>query len=262
MKNQTLKIISYNIHKGFNASNREFVLPQIHDALQQCNPDLVFLQEVQGRHKKRKLKKIPTPEHETAQTEFLAADNWENFIYGKNAVYSHGHAHHGNALLSKFPFITWDNINIALTKRASRSLLHAIIELPAIQFKTTSVHVICVHLGLFTAERKFQLKVLSDRIKETIPYDAPLIIAGDFNDWQEKAENHLEAELGLKEVYKMFHGDHAKTFPSVHPTFRVDRIYYRGFGLQKTEVLGGSPWKKLSDHLPLYAELVLEKRDG
>jgi len=188
---------------------------------------------------------------EVPQTVFLAEEYWPNFIYGKNAVY--GPAHHGSALLSKFPFSTWNNINVSLSKRASRSLLHGVVKLPQ-----RELHVICIHLGLFTAERKIQLTVLSDRIKEKIPDDAPVIIAGDFNDWQGKAENHLESELGLKEVYKVLYGEHAKTFPAIRPAFRVDRIYYRGFGLIKTEILTGLPWKKLSDHLPLYAELILD----
>lgn len=264
MTKTILKILSYNIHKGFNASNRAFILPQLRDALRKLDPDFVFLQEVQGKHKKRKLKKIEKQldssednkslenleDLDVPQTEFLAEACWPNFIYGKNAIY--GPAHHGSALLSKFPFSMWDNINVSLSKRASRSLLHGVIELPE-----TQIHVICIHLGLFTAERKLQLSVLTDRIKEHIPDDTPLIIAGDFNDWQGKVENHLETELAMKEVYKMFYGDHAKTFPAVRPAFRVDRIYYRGLGLRKTEVLGGLPWKKLSDHVPLYAELVL-----
>lgn len=247
-----LKIISYNIHKGFSARNREFVLPQIREELLNIDPDLIFLQEVQGRHKKRKLKKIESPE--IPQTEFLADDHWLHYLYAKNAIY--GPAHHGNALLSKFPYKMWENINVALSPRASRSLLHAIIEMPHGNSQV-QIHIICIHLGLFKAERKIQLTQLSKRIQEHIPEDAPLIIAGDFNDWQGMAENHLEQELELKEVYKMFHGNHAKTYPSSRPAFRVDRIYYRGLGLAKAQVLNHAPWKKLSDHLPLYAELIL-----
>lgn len=58
MKQDLLKIVSYNIHKGFNASHRDFVLPQMRDALRKIDSDLLFLQEVQGRHKKRNLRKI------------------------------------------------------------------------------------------------------------------------------------------------------------------------------------------------------------
>lgn len=243
-----IKLISYNIHKGFSAGNRDFILPQIREALQDVDPELIFLQEVQGKHRKRKLKKIESAE--IPQTEFLADKHWPHALYAKNAVY--GPAHHGNALLSKFPFTMWENINVALMPRASRSLLHGVITLAE-----TQVHVICLHLGLFEAERKIQLTRLSERINEHIPAEAPLIIAGDFNDWRGMAENHLERELGLKEVYKVFHGQHAKTFPATRPAFRVDRIYYRKFGLAKAEVLDSLPWKKLSDHLPLYAELTL-----
>jgi len=57
MINNVIKIISYNIHKGFNVSNRDYVLPKMRAALRERDADLIFLQEVQGKHKKRKLKK-------------------------------------------------------------------------------------------------------------------------------------------------------------------------------------------------------------
>jgi endonuclease/exonuclease/phosphatase family metal-dependent hydrolase len=48
-----------------------------------------------------------------------------------------------------------------------------------------------------------------------------------------------------------------RTFPSVFPWLRLDRIYQRGFAVRRARVLHGSPWKKLSDHAPLVAELEL-----
>ena len=43
-----LKIISYNIHKGFTAGNSTFVLGKMRDILRHVHPDIVFLQEVLG----------------------------------------------------------------------------------------------------------------------------------------------------------------------------------------------------------------------
>src|SRR5579864_1075315 len=215
-----IRVLSYNIHKGFNASNNTFVLPQMRDAILTTNTDILFLQEAQGKQHPRKLKKHLISEQ--PQTEFLATDVWPYHVYAKNAVYAT--AHHGNGLLSRFPILAWENINVSSTKRASRSLLHGIIQLPN---HPTPVHVICIHLGLFKAERMGQLDLLSECIKEKIAAHAPLIIAGDFNDWRGHAEDHLENELALQEVFKKIHGEHAKTFPARHPTLKVDRIYFR-----------------------------------
>lgn len=244
-----LKVLSYNLHKGFSANNRQWLLPQMREAIDKVGADVVLLQEVQGKLKKRKEKKLTQPE--VPQTEFLGEGSGFETIYGKNAVY--GAAHHGNSILSQHNIVNWENINVAFSKRASRSFLHAVI-----QFNQQHIHVVCIHLGLFKAERKQQLKLLSDRINAHVPLKTPLIIAGDFNDWQKQAKEHLEDELNLEEVYKTFHGSYAKTFPASRPTFHVDRIYYRGFGLRVAKVLKEPPWQSLSDHLPLYAELILD----
>ncbi len=244
-----LRVVSYNLHKGFSSSNRLWKLPEMRTAINNLNADLILLQEVQGKLKKRKEKKLTEPE--IPQIDFLAAENWLEKIYGKNAVY--GAAHHGNSILSQHKVLSWENINVAYSKRASRSLLHAIIGV-----NDQTIHTICIHLGLFKTERKQQLQILTNHINKHVPTHVPLIIAGDFNAWQKNATERLEYELQLREVYKTFHGHYALTFPASRPTLRIDRIYYRGFGLRAAHVFNEEPWKQLSDHLPLYAELVLE----
>ena len=46
--------------------------------------------------------------------------------------------------------------------------------------------------------------------------------------------------------------------PSLVPVFSLDRIYTRGFGCRSTWVPRGAAWARMSDHLPLVAELELE----
>ncbi len=238
----SLKILTYNIHKGFGVANFRFVLHQIRAALEATKADLVFLQEVQGKHRKRPV----------AQFMFLAENFWPHYAYGKNALYRGGH--HGNAILSKFPFLMWENISLAKYKCASRSLLHAVIEIPKIN---KNMHIICIHFALFKTQSRKQLIVLKNRIIDRIPEDAPLIIAGDFNDWRGQAERFLETELALKEVFKVTQGHHTKTFPIWSPKLAVDRIYYRNLKLDSCQRLHQMPWRKLSDHVPLYAEFLL-----
>jgi endonuclease/exonuclease/phosphatase family metal-dependent hydrolase len=244
------KLLTYNIHKGFNITNRRFILHQIRDILRTTEVDLAFLQEIQGEHtvKGSKIENWPS----MSQYEFLADQVWQHHAYGKNAIYDSGH--HGNAILSKFPFVEWENLNVSFLSRASRSLLHGIITIPAID---RQVHVICVHMDQIKFIRNRQLKRLAVRMIEKIPEDAPLIVAGDFNDLGTHVNDYLLSEPGMREVFFSRHGYSALTYPARWPLFALDRIYYRNLELIECRCLAGKPWDTLSDHTPLYAEFRL-----
>lgn len=249
MDQTSLKILTYNIHKGFSSGNRRFILREIRNLLHNIDADIVFLQEIYGKHSasEKKIENWP----DASQFEYLADEIWQHHAYGKNAIYRNGH--HGNAILSKYPFIEWENIDVSLLRSASRSLLHGSIEVTTGQ----KVHVICVHLGLFGREREMQLTRLIDRINSHVPIDEPLIIAGDFNDWRSKAEKHFTSDLDVKEAFKNTTGRYARTFPAWMPLLTMDRIYSRGLNVVSCTHLHGHPWRKLSDHIPLYAEFCL-----
>ena len=44
------------------------------------------------------------------------------------------------------------------------------------------------------------LQALTDRINNHVPRDEPMIIAGDFNDWQQRVDGLLRDLLGVQEV--------------------------------------------------------------
>lgn len=242
-----MKVLSYNIHKGFTVANRKFVLSHIKAAIKLVGADLVFLQEVLGRDVKHARKKKDWPK--VSQFEFLAEEVWPHFAYGKNAVYTTGH--HGNAILSHLPISSWENVDISTSSMAKRGLLHGVIELP----NKKKLHAICIHLDLFESARKLQAGWLCDRIKEHVPDGEPLIVAGDFNDWRENITKTLKDELGLEETFHKMHGFHARTYPSWFPFFCLDRIYSRGLKMKSAKCLVGEPWNRLSDHAALIAEL-------
>lgn len=247
-----LKVLTYNIHKGFSAGNFRFVLHQIREAIEKADVDLVFLQEIQGEHCHREAKMNDWPR--APQFEFLADKLWPHFAYGKNAVYSSGH--HGNAILSKYPILHWENINVSTSRRASRSLLHAVIKMPN---DIEHMHVFCIHLALSANARRRQLRRLSQRIDSHVPDTAPLIIAGDFNDWLGQAEKSLHQRIGLQDVYKQLTGQRARTFPVWYPVLPVDRIYYRNLLPQSCGRYADKEWRALSDHAALHAEFLCEQ---
>jgi endonuclease/exonuclease/phosphatase family metal-dependent hydrolase len=243
-----IQMITMNIHKGFSSFDQSFVLHQLKESLREVSSDLVFLQEVQGEHQKHAGKHPNWPEN--SQYEFLADQIWNDFAYAKNAVYPHGH--HGNAILSKYPITQSRQTDLSVSRWEKRGLLHCSIVLPASQ---QEIHALCVHLDLFERGRKTQYKMLVDYIQSEIPPEAPIILAGDFNDWSQNAKMHFVKEFGLHEVFEKTEGRPAKTFPSILPLLSLDRIYTRGLEATQVKVLKGKPWKDLSDHAALWAEL-------
>ncbi len=246
----SIRVLTYNIHKGFSATNLRYILHDIKETIRHIDADVVFLQEVHGEH--TLARNGFEAESSIRQFEFLADQVWHHHAYGKNVIYESGH--HGNAILSKYPFVDWENINVSMLHFASRSLLHGTLKIPGIDQK---LHMICVHLGLFALERERQLTTLVKRIKSHVPDHEPLIIAGDFNDWRGRAEYYLHHDLGVREVFKNVHGTYARTFPAWFPVLTMDRIYFRGLDVIDCTHLQGQPWRRLSDHTPLLAEFKL-----
>jgi endonuclease/exonuclease/phosphatase family metal-dependent hydrolase len=115
------------------------------------------------------------------------------------------------------------------------------------------LHCLNVHLGLFERGREWQVRALCERIRATVPDGAPLIIAGDFNDWRHRANRTLVDQLGVVEVFEAVKGRPARTFPSVLPVFRLDRIYARGLSVVEAHVHCVFPAARISDHAALAA---------
>jgi endonuclease/exonuclease/phosphatase family metal-dependent hydrolase len=283
-----LRMATYNIHKGVSAMSRRNRIHDLRAGLHALEADLVFLQEVQGRNDLHATRFANWPE--LSQHTFLAGDRWAEAIYGKNSVRTDGD--HGNALLSRYRMVSHENIDISDHRFESRGLLHC-----AFDFDGTEVHCICAHLGLFEDSRLRQADALIARIRSHVPADAPIIIAGDFNDWRHRLGKRLVESLGVREVFSGHEtrraafarraagyirrtieqrgakvpaetdtpkpaskrlAQPARTFPSAFPLLRLDRVYVRGFRIASAQVLSGPTWAKLSDHAPILAELVLE----
>lgn len=248
-----LTILTVNLHKGFGWFNRRFVLPELREAVRSVSADVVFLQEVMGEHELHAAHVPDWPD--SPHYEFLADSLWSDFAYGRNAVYPQGH--HGNALLSKFPILRFDNHDVSVEGEGEgherRGLLHCVLQIPGAD---RNLHAVCVHLGLREAHRRAQMQALC-RLIGSLPGDAPVVVAGDFNDWQQHAHQLLNRCAGLKEVFVQAQGTAARTFPARWPMLRLDRIYVRGATAQRPIVLPRKPWSHLSDHAPLVAEISL-----
>jgi endonuclease/exonuclease/phosphatase family metal-dependent hydrolase len=246
---KTLRIATFNIHKGVTHFNARFALHHQRDLLRKLEADVVFLQEVRDAHTPHSKRFAAWPEF--GQAEYLADAVWQDYAYGKNSVYPTGH--HGNAMLSKFPIINTTNIDISAHSSEQRGMLHTEIIVSGWE---QPLHAVCVHLGLFSQWRRQQLLSVTKYIEQHIPVDAPLIIAGDFNDWGMRAGQVFAQSLNMHEVFEHHAGKPARSFPSWLPLLRLDRIYVRGFQVKQVDVHSGAQFLKLSDHAILTASLV------
>ena len=229
------RVLTVNAHKGFGAFNRRFILHELREAVRAVKADVVFLQEVLGQHAGHAARYQEWPE--APQYEYLADTMWTDMAYGRNAVYPHGH--HGNALLSRFPIRSYVNHDASQPGDETRGLLHCVLAPPG---DAPPVHTICVHLGLRESHRRQQLQQLCDLVRKEIPHDAPLVVAGDFNDWRLQGHQQLLECLDLHEVFVSAHGQPARTFPSRLPVLRLDRIYARNARTHRPLVLPRRPW--------------------
>lgn len=246
----TIRVLSYNIHKGFSGGLSRFTLHHMREAIRALRPDLIFLQEVHGEHNghRRRIKSYP----QGSQFEYLAEEMWPHFSYGKNVVYSEGH--HGNAILSRYPILSAENFDVSQNQIERRGILHAVIAVPEVR---EPIHALCAHLGLLGWHRKRQIEKLAQRIESLVPRDARIIAAGDFNDWRKQASALVERRLQLTEAFFSLTGGHAKTFPNWLPMLCLDRIYVRGLRPLQAKRLDEPLWSNLSDHLALWSELEI-----
>jgi endonuclease/exonuclease/phosphatase family metal-dependent hydrolase len=243
-----ITVLTVNLHKGFGPLNRRFILPELRQAVREVSADIVFLQEVIGEHELHAEHVSGWPD--SPHYEFLADTLWNDFAYGRNAVYPEGH--HGNAVLSKFPITRYENHDVSIKGPERRGLLHCVMQLPG---DRPDLHAVCVHLGLDEAQRQHQIDQLCGLI-DGLPDDAPLLVAGDFNDWRLRGHKRLNGCAGLNEVFVQSGGKALKTFPARWPLLKLDRIYVKNAGHQPVW-LPRRPWSHLSDHVPLAAEISL-----
>jgi len=248
----SLRVATYNIHKGVRGIGPRKRL-EIHNivlGVEALDADLVFLQEVRHFHHREAVhfKRTRGGWPDQGQADFLAPDGYVA-AYKTNAITTHGE--HGNALLSRWPLGDVGHVDVSDHRFEQRGLLHV-----PVQWQGHVIHTVVVHLGLMHAGRVRQVQRLAEFIHGHLPKDSLVVVAGDFNDWGDKLDAPMRAH-GLLRAEPPHGGARHATFPSRLPFFSLDRIYARGFRCLSMSVPTGPAWARMSDHLPLLAELEL-----
>lgn len=239
----TLRVATYNIHKGVQGLGpaKRLEIHNLAQAIQSLDADVVCLQEVRQFNRREARRFVHWPEQ--AQADFLAPAGYQA-VYRTNAVTKHGE--HGNALLSRWPILASEHRDISDHRLEQRGFLHVTLSVHG-----QALHVLVVHLGLIRRSRVRQLASLQTYIQVHIPREAPVMVAGDFNEWRHGFDSGL-SHAGLR----AWHVPHA-TFPSRLPLAQLDHVFARGLTPLSLTVPRGRAWWRMSDHLPLIAEFSL-----
>jgi len=237
-----LRIATYNIHKGVQGLGpaKRLEIHNLGHAVEQLDADVVCLQEVRhhNRREQRRFEHWPA----LSQAEFLAPQGYES-VYRTNAVTRDGE--HGNAVLSRWPVMGHRHEDLSDHRFEQRGLLHTEVQIAGV-----IVHVVVVHLGLVPASRVRQVEQLGRYLEREVDPQAPLLVAGDFNDWGQRL-SRMMAHMGLHE-----HSARTPTFPARLPLTQLDHVYARGLKPVGTWVPRGRIWHRMSDHLPLVADFA------
>jgi endonuclease/exonuclease/phosphatase family metal-dependent hydrolase len=243
---QTVRIVSWNVHKCVGGLDRRHDPARVAAVLAAARPDVVLLQEVAQNAKWY---------GGNRQVDVLAdALGLPHHAYFVNVRFGPRRGEYGNAILSRTPIATTENVDLTVANKKARSVLHAELRLPAGGEHSRTLHVFNLHLGLGEAERRKQLATfLECRPLRGIHASTPVLVAGDFNDVWGSLGRLVLAPAGFRGPPRPL-----RTFPAWAPVRALDSLYVRGdvacLSLARLEGRGA---RTASDHVPLLAELRL-----
>ena len=137
-----MRLLTYNIHKGIGGRDRLYRLERVIETIEQENPDLICLQEVDRNVARSKFDDQPR----LLARHFNAAAH----IYQQNVHVREGG--YGNLLLSRWPLAGHHQISLRLHNRKPRGA-----QLAEVQTPEGSMLVVNWHLGLAERERHWQV---------------------------------------------------------------------------------------------------------
>lgn len=233
-----IRVITYNIRKGKGADGRSAIeMSAVGKALSDHNVDLLLCQEV-----------FHCARGGGSQSGNLAAAMGLSSYYGANKFRVIGH--HGNTTFTRYSVERFVNHDISTNRIERRGALYVRLSLDH-----APLHVFNVHLGLNRWQRISQIRQIAELVEELSNADEPVLLAGDFNDWNRELDRLITSELGFHNAFGTHEPQAARTWHARRPVFALDRIYTRHLEVARAARLDGDPWSDLSDHLPLYAEL-------
>ena len=216
-----LRIASYNVH-GCRGTDGRKDAARIAAVIEEMQVDTVGIQESDYR------------------LDFIAGKTGMQPIPGLTLLRHDGP--YGNALLTRRKVLAVRRHGFTYTGREPRNALDVDLEVGG-----ETVRVIVTHLGLWPAERRFQVRKLLDLLRHT-PICERVIVLGDINEW-------MPLGRPLRWLNGLFgHTIVERSFPSRWPVFALDRVWVRPRKALLALKAHRSPLAvAASDHLPVKA---------
>lgn len=236
-----IRVISYNIHHA-EGTDAKLNLPRIAKVINQANPDIVALQEVDQNVERT---------GQVDQVSELAKLTKMNSVFGGNIPLQGGW--YGNAILTRYPSITMTNHALPqLVAGEKRGVVEANITIPGLD---QPLKFLATHFDHRPddAERVESAKMIQ-KLTESWK-DRPALFAGDLN-----ATPQSESIKLIFQDWTSANSKNLNTIPSDSPNRQIDYILYRpakGWKVVDFKVLAEPV---ASDHRAILA--VLEWTDG
>lgn len=220
-----LRVLTWNIHGGIGRDGR-YDLDRVLALARAQRPDVVALQELDSRGRLQVLAPLlhlqqGLGEH-SAEARTIAAPD----------------GHYGHAVISRYPLTEVATHDLSVAGRERRCAIEAVVATPC-----GEVRVLAAHLGLGFRERlrqAQQLAAIADSRR------GPMVVLGDFNDWQGSVRRILSPVLPAWTSYR--------TFPSRTPFLGLDGIYCRPVDALVRSWIDPRA-AHASDHLPVLADI-------
>ena len=222
-----LRIASYNVH-GCTGTDGRKDAARIAAVIQELECDTVGLQEVDYR------------------LDYIGARLGMQAVAGLTLARHDGPF--GNALLTRRKILEVRRLALGYGRREPRNALDVELEVSGQRLR-----VIVTHLGLFAAERRWQVKKLLDLLPQT-PAHERVIVLGDINEW-------LPLSRPLRWMNSLLGRSVAeRSFPSRWPLVALDRVWVRPRPALLALKAHRSPLAAVaSDHLPVKAIVATQQ---
>ena len=220
-----LRIASYNVH-GCVGTDRRKDAARIAEVIRELDCDTVGLQEVDYR------------------LDYIAGRVGMRCIPGITLVRHDGPF--GNALLTTRKVLDVRQLALGYGRREPRSALDVDLDVCG-----QKLRVIVTHLGLFAAERRWQVRKLLEMVRDT---QERLVVLGDINEWFpfSRPVRWFNRLLGHSVV--------ERSFPSRWPLLALDRVWVRPRpALLALKAHRSALAAAASDHLPVKAIVATQK---
>src|SRR5947209_6927850 len=189
-----LRIASYNVH-GCTGTDGRKDAARIAAVIQELECDTVGLQEVDYR------------------LDYIGVRLGMQAVAGLTLARHDGPF--GNALLTRRKILEVRRLALGYGRREPRNALDVELEVSGQRLR-----VIVTHLGLFAAERRWQVRKLLDLLRHT-PAHERVVVLGDINEWLplSRPVPWMNSLLGRSVA--------ERSFPSRWPLVALDRVWVR-----------------------------------